>query len=113
MKFFSTALVLSALSALTLASPQRQGEGGGGGRPTRTASAPATTSSALSPTVSCLTNATASNLVNGFASLLTAYTNATANALLASDFTDTSDSINFLAGNALGPDPPQPPNKVH
>jgi len=64
-----------------------------------------TTSSYTSPTsaaVSCLTNSTAAYLVNGYASLLTAYNNDTANALLASGFTDTSDSINYLAGYALG-----------
>jgi len=70
--------------------------------------ATATTSSGSSFTspaaaaVTCLTNSTAANLVNGYASLLTAYNNATANALLATGFTDTSDSINFLAGYALG-----------
>ena len=41
-------------------------------------------------------------MVNGFASLLTAFDVNVANALLASDFTDTSDSINFLAGYPLG-----------
>lgn len=46
------------------------------------------------PTI-CLTNTTANYLVNGFASLLTAYNNDTANALLSSDFTDTSDSSKF------------------
>jgi hypothetical protein len=50
----------------------------------------------------CLTDDTAAHLVNGYASLLTAYTNATANALLASNFTDTSDSINWIAGIPLG-----------
>jgi hypothetical protein len=52
--------------------------------------------------VTCLTDDTASYLVNGFASLLTSYSNATAEAILASDFSDTSDSINWLAGYPLG-----------
>ncbi|KIX92953.1 uncharacterized protein Z520_11226 [Fonsecaea multimorphosa CBS 102226] len=67
-----------------------------------TVAATTTTSSAASGTVSCLSSAAASSVVNGFGSLLTAYTNATANSLLASDFTDTSDSINVLAGYPLG-----------
>ena len=46
----------------------------------------------------CLTPAIAAGLVSGFGSLISAYSNATAESLLASDFTDTSDSINFLAG---------------
>lgn len=50
----------------------------------------------------CLTNATASYLTNGYGQLLSAYTNDTANSLLAADFTDTSDSINWLAGIPLG-----------
>lgn len=61
-----------------------------------------TTSTAAKGTVTCLTSDTASYLVNGFASLLTNYNNATAEALLASDFTDTSDSINWLAGYPIG-----------
>ncbi|EXJ76145.1 uncharacterized protein A1O5_00653 [Cladophialophora psammophila CBS 110553] len=63
-----------------------------------------TTTTSVAPlgTVTCLSTAAATNVVNGFASLLTAYSNATAESLLASDFTDTSDSINFLAGNPLG-----------
>lgn len=46
----------------------------------------------------CLTPSIASGLVSGFGSLISAYSNATANSLLASDFMDTSDSINFLGG---------------
>lgn len=46
----------------------------------------------------CLTPTTAQSLVGGFASLLTAYSAATAEALLADDFTDTSSSINSLLG---------------
>jgi len=46
----------------------------------------------------CLNPAIAAGLVDGFGSLISAYTNATAESLLAADFTDTSDSIDFLAG---------------
>jgi hypothetical protein len=46
----------------------------------------------------CLTPNIASGLVSGFASLISAYSNATAKSLLAPDFSDTSDSIDFLAG---------------
>jgi len=49
-----------------------------------------------------LSSPAATNLVNQFASLLTAYNNATAEAYLANNFTDTSDSINFLGGYPLG-----------
>ena len=52
--------------------------------------------------VTCLTDATAKTLVTGFASLLTSYSDAVADKLLSSDFTDTSDSINALAGYPLG-----------
>lgn len=45
----------------------------------------------------CLSASTASGLVYGFASLISNYSTATAESLLASDFSDTSDSINFLA----------------
>jgi len=54
----------------------------------------------------CLTDAAATSIVNQFASLLTApgasTFNATATALLAADFVDTSDSIDLLAGIPLG-----------
>jgi hypothetical protein len=50
----------------------------------------------------CLTPAIASGLVEGFGSLISAYSNATANSLLAADFTDTSDSIDFLIGAPEG-----------
>jgi hypothetical protein len=49
-----------------------------------------------------LSTAAATKLVNNFALLLTDYTTANADATLASDFTDTSDSINFLGGYPLG-----------
>ena len=82
------------------------GNGGyNGGKPTTTSTAgpsgPSYTGTAPSGPL-CLTNATASYLTNGYGQLLSAYTNATANSLLASDFTDTSDSINWLAGIPLG-----------
>ncbi|KIX09613.1 uncharacterized protein Z518_00693 [Rhinocladiella mackenziei CBS 650.93] len=113
MKLLATiTFLVSTLSAVALASPQRGG-GGRPGRPTITQTATgtttstttissSTTSSATSPTATCLDSSSAEYLVNGFASLLTAYSNATAEALLASNFTDTSDSINFLVGNPLG-----------
>jgi len=46
----------------------------------------------------CLSPAVAAGLVTGFGSLISAYSNATANNLLAPTFSDTSDSIDFLAG---------------
>ncbi|KIW78127.1 hypothetical protein Z517_07960 [Fonsecaea pedrosoi CBS 271.37] len=58
------------------------------------------------PTYTCVSSAQATNIVNTFASFLTAPQApdfaAKANALLADNFTDTSDSINFLAGYPLG-----------
>jgi hypothetical protein len=92
MKFFETAAILlaTASSVVAAAHPAR--------RPTTTTSATSTPT----PAVLCLSNATAAYLANGYGQLLTAYTNATANSLLASDFSDTSDSINWLAGIPLG-----------
>lgn len=81
---FSFAAIFTGLVALVAAAPQ--------GRPSRPGG-PNPPSTSL-----CLTTTTAGNLVSGFASLLTAYSNATADALLASDFTDTSSSINALIG---------------
>lgn len=52
--------------------------------------------------VYCLTNDTATVLISGYSSLLTNYTDAVADSLLAADFTDTSDSINELAGYPPG-----------
>jgi len=46
----------------------------------------------------CLGPNIAAGLVEGFGSLISAFSNATAESLLAPDFTDTSDSIDFLAG---------------
>lgn len=50
----------------------------------------------------CLTPSIASGLVTGFGSLISAYSNATAVSILAPDFTDTSDSIDFLIGAPEG-----------
>jgi len=51
--------------------------------------------------VVCLTPDAASSLVTGFASLLTDFNATVANKLLASNFTDTSDSIDWLGGFPL------------
>lgn len=50
----------------------------------------------------CLPYETAVELVNGFVSTLTSFDAGVAENLLAPAFTDTSDSINFLAGIPLG-----------
>jgi len=50
----------------------------------------------------CLSSDLATQIANGFLSLISAYDNKTANALLADSFVDTSDSINYLAGIPLG-----------
>lgn len=50
----------------------------------------------------CLTNATATSLMNGFASLISDYNTDVANTILADDLVDWSDSINELSGAALG-----------
>lgn len=76
--------------------------GGGYGAGSATYTSTAGSGPTGSPSALCLTNATASYLSNGYGLLLSAYTNATANSLLAADFTDTSDSINWLAGIPLG-----------
>ncbi|KEF63550.1 uncharacterized protein A1O9_01528 [Exophiala aquamarina CBS 119918] len=94
MKFVTSTIIVSALASLAAAVPQRGG-GPRPGRPTPPTGTPGTPDT-------CLTSTTASDMVNGFASLLTAFDVNVANSLLASDFTDTSDSINFLAGIPLG-----------
>lgn len=100
MQIFGTTLILSALSALAFANPT---PGFGSSKSTTSSSSSGTTCpAALWGYDPCLTAGSASCLVDGFASLLTAYTNATANSLLANSFTDTSDSINFLGGYPLG-----------
>lgn len=81
MKFFTSSIIVAALASLAVAVPHP-------GPP--------------APPVRCLTSSTAETLVKGFSSLLTAFDVNVANKLLASDFTDTSDSINFLAGIPLG-----------
>jgi hypothetical protein len=73
---FATTLIFGALASLSFAAPH---EARGSGK-------------------QCLCKDSAEYLVNGFGTLLSAYSNATADALLAEDFTDTSDSINWLAG---------------
>lgn len=83
MKFSATTIIVAALASVAAAAPQ-PGPGGPGEH------------------VRCLTEKTAKDLVSGFGSLLTAFDVKVANKLLASDFTDTSDSINFLAGVPLG-----------
>ena len=50
----------------------------------------------------CLCEDSATYLVNGFASLISAYNNATANAILANNLVDYSDSILSLQGLPLG-----------
>lgn len=50
----------------------------------------------------CLTQDVATQIVSQFDSLLTNYSNNTANNILANDFSYTSDSTNFLAGIPLG-----------
>lgn len=103
MKFFASTIVVSALASLAAAIPQRPGNPTPP-RPTVTPTPPAGGPPSGPPgaPVNCLTSSTASTLVSGFSSLLTAFDVNVANALLASDFTDTSDSINFLAGIPFG-----------
>jgi len=51
----------------------------------------------------CLTTADADHLVNGFAELINStFSQSLADDILAADFTDYSDSIDFLKGSALG-----------
>jgi hypothetical protein len=50
----------------------------------------------------CLNQNSAQYLVDGFAGLITAYSDADADKLLSDDFTDWSDSINSLAGQPVG-----------
>ncbi|KIX01952.1 uncharacterized protein Z518_07891 [Rhinocladiella mackenziei CBS 650.93] len=50
----------------------------------------------------CLTTESAQYLVNGFGGLISAYTDADAEKLLADDLTDYSDSINSLIGAPVG-----------
>jgi hypothetical protein len=102
MKFFATLATL-ALATTALASPVLER----GSWPEKKTLATRTNSSTKSeftatPIVFCLLPAQATNIVNAFNYLLANPTaanfNATANALLSSDWTDTSDSINQLAG---------------
>ncbi|KAK5071453.1 hypothetical protein LTS08_004804 [Lithohypha guttulata] len=102
---FSLAAVL-AITGLAAAAPQW---GSQVSRPATSSassasqvSRPSATSSFTPPAPSCLTSSDATTLVNGFQSLISNYTLATAEKLLSNDFTDTSDSINILAGYPLG-----------
>jgi len=54
------------------------------------------------PQDKCLPNYIAGEIVNSFLSLISAYNGAVADNLLADNFVDTSDSINYLAGIPLG-----------
>jgi len=54
------------------------------------------------PPKPCLNATSAQRLVSGYSGLLTNFTKLNANKFLATNFTDTSDSINFLAGIPLG-----------
>ncbi|OAL28473.1 hypothetical protein AYO20_09421 [Fonsecaea nubica] len=67
-----------------------------------TTSTTSTSSTSSHSSTACLSHAAASSVVNSFASLLTAYDDATAEKLLSPSFTDSSDSTNFLAGKPLG-----------
>lgn len=101
---FSIAAAFTGLIAFAAAVPQYRPANNNYGYPPQ--STPARSSptqnfpSQPTPTL-CLTADTAKTLVNGFAGLLTAYTDANADALLDANFTDTSSSINMLAGYPL------------
>jgi hypothetical protein len=55
----------------------------------------------------CMTYDQASTVANNFASLISAYSNASADAYLTVDFTDYSDSVNELINNGC-PNGPAP-----
>jgi hypothetical protein len=102
MKFFST-LVSLAIATGALASPVLER----GAWPEKRELETRTTSSTASaftatPIIFCMLPKQATNIVNAFNYLLANPTaanfNATANALFSNDWTDTSDSINQLAG---------------
>jgi hypothetical protein len=102
MRFFSTLLPL-AIATGALAVPR--GPLSAPSEETRDlAERSSSTASAFTPTpiFGCMFPWQATNIVNAFLYLLANPTaanfNATADALLASDYTDTSDSINQLAG---------------
>ena len=77
MKFSLVVGALASLASITLAAPS---------------------SKSSSSNNQCLCTDSAQYLVNGFSSLISAYSNATADKILADDFTDTSYSINWLSG---------------
>lgn len=64
--------------------------------------APAADADYGAPYGNCLHLGAATQIVNEFLSLISAFNSNTANALLADNFVDTSDSINYLAGVPLG-----------
>jgi hypothetical protein len=99
---FTSAIVSLALAAGALASPVAPVE-------ERDIELRATSASAFKPTpvLLCLLPQQATAIVNAFQYLLAnpkaANFASTANALFSNDFTDTSDSINQLAGNPVSP----------
>lgn len=115
MKTFSvTTLALLGFSALTAATPvssagpgdapagPQGGQGGKAGGPGYYNNYNYDHNGKGGHRYNCLSQSDASNLVNGFAGLLTNYSTAATEALLTPDFVDTSDSINYLAGIPLG-----------
>ena len=106
MKFTST-LVSLALAAGAIASPMARGEWPVGEHDVEERAT--STKSAFTPTpiIGCILPFQATAIVNAFNYLLAnpqaANFAATANALFSSDFTDTSDSINQLAGIPVSP----------
>jgi len=64
--------------------------------------APAAEADNWGPYDNCLHPSVATQIVNEFLSLISAFNSNTANALLADNFVDTSDSINYIAGVPLG-----------
>lgn len=102
MKFFNTLTALS-LGASALATPLLRGSWPTEEKRDLEVRASSTKSQfTATPVIGCLLPWQANNIINAFNYLLAnpkaANFNATANALFASDFVDTSDSINQLAG---------------
>jgi len=88
MRGFTTIVASAALLACSVMATPYKGRNGGNGR--------------WNGNHDCLTTDTAALLVNGFGSLLSNYSTSVAESILADNFTDTSDSINSLAGYPLG-----------
>ena len=102
MRFFATLLPL-AIATGALAGPVvKRGELQPPHGPVATRTTSACPSFTATPIIGCLLPPQATSIVNAFLYLLAnpqaANFNATADALLASDYTDTSDSINQHAG---------------